>query len=511
MKKLKYSFVLFFLLSLKSLAQNGGKYWIFFKERELQKSVNVSKDAQINRALLGKPIWQASDFGPRSQDIIAIKSNGINPLKTSKWLNAISATLNSEQIEFLKDQSYVSGLKKITSETVLQSLPQEINLLMTFSLAQLKADLLVKENLNGKNVKIGVVDAGFYNAHQETELASLFLNNQIKVSREFVELDKKDFFGEKISDLEVHGTMVLKAIGGLDTLKNAYYGLATQSNYYLARTESSKKESREEEDNWIAAVEWMDSLGVRLVNSSLGYSQGFTDPSENYLPKDMDGFSSVISKGAKIAAEEKGMILVVSAGNEGENRQWKGLLSAPADVEAVISVGANDRNGLKMSYSSVGPEDLAYVKPDISSYSYNGTSFAAPIITGLVACMLQIQPNLDVFTIKSILKESGILFPNPNNYVGYGFPDAGMILSKMNNIQTTKKFEKINGKDEIKILEFSRTSVLVFHKSDSKTVISQEIKNTGVNGFSQSKPKGAKFTTLHADGRTIEIEWDWKE
>ena len=125
-------------------------------------------------------------------------------------------------------------------------------------------------------------------------------------------------------------------------------------------------------------MEWIDSLGVRVINTSLGYAKGFSNPAENYEPTQMDGHTSVISKAAQIATEKKGILLVVSAGNEGDDTNWM-LISTPADAEGVLAVGAtNQKLWNKIGYSSIGPEFLPYLKPNVSCFSLYGTSLAAP-------------------------------------------------------------------------------------------------------------------------------------
>ena len=151
-------------------------------------------------------------------------------------------------------------------------------------------------------------------------LRHLFENKKVKNTKDFFSPPKVDFYGEKKSDGEIHGSLVTTAIAGFNSEKKQLFGLGLKSNFYFARTESSQREARIEEDNWIAAIEWLDSLGVRLANSSLGYAQGFTNPAESYKPEQMDGKTSLIAQGASMAVNEKGMILVVSAGNEGENK-----------------------------------------------------------------------------------------------------------------------------------------------------------------------------------------------
>lgn len=487
------------------------KYWIFFKDRSIANTPNVSENAIENRKKMGLEVFQISDFGPKTSDLVKIKNIGIELKQISKWFNAASANLSDMQVKQLLELPFIKNVSLINSKSTialhdLNKIEKVEEIKLIYALAQIKANVFVENSLNGDHISVGVIDAGFYNANSDMDLDHLFKNNKILGTRDFVNPKKKDFFGEKESDLEAHGTMVLKAICGKK--ENFYQGLATQSKFYLARTESSKRETRIEEDNWIAAIEWLDSLGVRLVNSSLGYTNGFTDPKENYFPENMNGKTTLIAKGAKMAVVEKGMIIIASAGNEGGNKKWKSLVSSPADVEEVISVGAVGRDGEKMDYSSIGPENETFLKPEIAVFSTNGTSLAAPIVTGLVASILQTNPSMSSLEIKKLLSISGNLFPFPNNYVGFGFPDCEKIFLLINDKIKPSKFQKIVKKGVYVLEGKVMTEVLIFHKIDEKIVKSQSFKNIGVHPIEIIKPEGIKQSTLVFNNEIIELVWE---
>jgi hypothetical protein len=255
-------------------------------------------------------------------------------------------------------------------------------------------------------------------------------------------------------------------------------------------------------------VEWLDSLGVRLSNSSLGYAQGFTNPAESYKPEQMDGKTSLIAQGARMAVNEKGMILVVSAGNEGENKIWGGIVSTPGDVEEVISVGANDDNGLKMAYSSKGVENVGFIKPDLTVYSEFGTSLAAPIVTGIVALMLERNPNLKSSEVKEILRLSGSLSTSPNNFVGYGYPDGLKIVNQLENKSfPAEKVETIKGRKSINIKTTEKGGIAIFHKKDKQNVISQEVRQALNGRLEIKKVENVNQMTVVLKDKLIEIIW----
>ncbi len=426
--------ILFFLLFAFSVSHAQEKYWVFFKERDFSETQPVSHKTYENRKNLGLESCQESDFGPSQKLVQELSDAGFKIQNVSRWFNAVSVYLNVYEKVKIQSLPFVKEIRKISNFQNLASIrtsQNEDGLYLSYPLHQINAGAFIEKGWLAEGVDIGVIDGGFFGANADKNLQHLFEHKQVKETKDFFSPPKSDFYGEKKSEGEVHGSMVTTAIAGFNPVKNQLFGLGLKANFYFARTESSQKEARIEEDNWIAAIEWLDSLGVRLANSSLGYATGFTNPAESYKPEQMDGKTSLIAQGARMAVNEKGMILVVSAGNEGENKTWGGIVSTPGDVEEVISVGANDDNGLKMAYSSRGAENVGFIKPDLTVYSEFGTSLAAPIVTGIVAAMLEKNPNFKSSEIKKVLQLSSSLSLSPNNFVGFGFPDCEKIVKQL--------------------------------------------------------------------------------
>jgi len=195
----------------------------------------------------------------------------------------------------------------------------------------------------------------------------------------------------------------------------------------LAKTERSG-EYLIEEESWLAAVEWADLKGADIIHSSLGYTW------QRYWTYQMDGKTTLVSKAAAMASA-KGMLVVVSAGNEGE-LEWR-IISAPADSDSVLAVGAIDpQTGLQAAFSSFGPTADKRLKPDVMAFGScivptangltisEGTSFAAPLVSGFAACLLQHNPQLTPFELRKLIRESGHLYPYFDYSHGYGIPQA---------------------------------------------------------------------------------------
>jgi subtilisin family serine protease len=286
--------------------------------------------------------------------------------------------------------------------------------------------------------------------------------------------------------------------------------MATNAKFYLARTDYSLREYRGEEDNWIAAMEWMDSLGVRLINTSLGYAKGFSDPRENYVPSQMDGKTSAITRAAQIASDKKGIMLIVSAGNEGDDKSW-GIVSAPADAKGVLSVGAtNGKLWNRIGYSSTGPEFLSYVKPNVSCFSLYGTSLSAPVITGFAACILQANPKLSNKELIDLIEKSAHLYPYGNNFVGYGVPLASraLALAKAPYLPSNSRLVTVKGKNcEIDVVS-QDSLVAVYRKKNNKDVLSQQVAKVQNGKVSLKRQNGERFTTIDLRDSVVEVEWD---
>lgn len=507
-----FSIFIFFSSVVFQAEAQQAKYWIMFTDKDTHAQPAISEKCKENRRVLGLQENQFSDLPVSEFYVKNLQSTDIQLFIKSKWLNAVSANLSEQQIEKLKKLSFVKEIIPIDAQTILAKIDKKSDddLRVDFVMKQIGIEHFLEAGLNGKGVNIGVIDAGFYGANDTQTLKHLFDRKQILGVKDYVNPKKKDYFGERESASDFHGTEVLNAITGRNYKENFQIGLATNANFYLARTDSGNKEFRGEEDNWMAAMEWMDSLGVRLINTSLGYAKGFSNPKESYTPEQMDGKTSVIARAAKMAVDEKGIVLVVSAGNEGDDSSWR-IISTPADVDGVIAIGATNELGMKMGYSSIGPEFLTYIKPNISCFSLFGTSLAAPVITGFVACVMQAFPKLTNKEIRAILEKSANLHPYGNNFIGFGIPNAKRALNlaaKKTLTETAQRvIEVAENEKQIEIPIPVGEIAVVFHKKNSMHVITQESIKAKYNFIPLKRNSSVKQTTIMTREEVVEVIW----
>lgn len=488
------------------------KYWIFLKNKDKSAVPAISQLTQDNRQRLGMPLYDELDLPVSKTLELALRENSVNVINRSKWLNAVSAVMTSEQAERIRQLDFVHEVVAIDPGFYIARTQPVEKAQMAPVMSQVQAKAFTKEGINASDVTIGVIDAGFYGADSSLSLAHIFSNKRILGIRDFVKPGRAGdlLFSTAESFSDMHGTEVMAAISGIDDYDEMQYGMATQAKFYLARTDYSLREYRGEEDNWIAAMEWMDSLGVRLINTSLGYAKGFSDPKENYLPSQMDGKTSAITRAAQIASEKKGLMLIVSAGNEGEDKGW-GIVSAPADAKGVLSIGAtNDKIWNRIGYSSIGPEFLSYVKPNVSCFSLYGTSLSAPVITGFAACLLQANPNLSNKELIDVIEKSAHLYPYGNNFVGYGVPLASRALAlvKAPYLPTSSRHIVAKGRNCEVDVTVHDSLVAIYRKKNKKDVLSQQIAKVQNGRISLKRQNGERFTTIDLKDSVIEVEWN---
>ncbi len=372
----------------------------------------------------------------------------------SRWLNgAIVECTNQNLIDTITRVSFIADCQIIYNTTTKSTFDKFAPILLksntqandnseAYGVAWPQTETLnaqyVHEYYNGEGIAIAVLDAGFYNVNSLPCFQHLWDNNQIAEYKDFVDPDSYFFLQH------YHGMKVLSILAGYE--ENTFKGSAIDATYYLYRTEDTSSEYPIEEYNWICAAERADSLGVDIITSSLGY-YSFDDSDLDYDYEDMDGQTTVVVKGAEMAFS-RGMIVVNSAGNEGNN-SWKYIIT-PADGTNVLTVGAMTNDSIIASFSSYGPTYDNRIKPDVvgvgvstglqeldGSYTTgNGTSYSTPVISGLTACIWQANPDMSNTEIINLIKANAHLYDNANNRMGYGIPDFAQCLNLKNSTNT---------------------------------------------------------------------------
>lgn len=517
---------LFFLLLMVAVAiavpvRGQSSYWVVFPDKPiaLRAAALLSPAALESRQQRQIPLVSPQDYPVSTAYLDSLKNRKLKVMAVSKWLNAAAVTLTPVQAQALKYASFVQSLHQINGYfTAARTSTSPNSKNRSKAIAQLQPEALFAAGLTGKGVKIGVIDVGFQGADQHPALATLFAQNNLPAYRDFVNPSQKNPYNLRESRLDDHGTEVLLRLAGDGPDQHARTGLATQATYYLARTEHGKTESRLEEAHFVRALEWMDSLGVRLINTSLGYGTDFDDPSENYQPHQMDG-SSMIAQAVQLAVEEKGMTILVSAGNDGAKRSWQ-FLNTPADAAGALAIGStNAPTWTRQSFSGIGPAFLPYLKPDLACFSAEGTSFSAPVIAGLAACLLEFNPSLTNAKLSQVLRHSGHLYPYGNNYVGYGVPNAGRALAFLQD-----SLDIISAKPPAPLLAITGNTfcyrvtqnraelkqnggIVIYRKKSATQVIRQEKRRLGTRVIHLKRLPGETHTTLQIGPEVMELVW----
>lgn len=375
------------------------------------------------------------DIPVNTRYIDSIASIGVSILCTSKWLNTITiSTNNTDLITTIESLNFVDSVNLTWVEPELKSARMKLESTQAIpydygvSLPQIAAHRgndMHDKGYRGKGMLIAVLDAGFSRVNELKAFDSLWVNKQIVGTRDFINP------GGDVYKEHTHGMAVLSVLGGL--VPETLIGSAPEADYYLIRTEDNASEFPVEMDYWIAGAEFADSLGADIINSSLGYSE-FDINTMNYTTDELDGKTIRVSVGAEIATS-RGMLVVTSAGNEG-NKAWK-RITGPGDALSVLTVGSITKDSTYSTFSSIGPSADGRVKPEVMAIGTqtiiqqptgsigtgNGTSFSGPIISGMAACLWQALPNKTAKEIKDILIENSNMFTTPNDSFGYGIPN----------------------------------------------------------------------------------------
>lgn len=471
MKKIFYIATVFVLL-IELKAQTYTRYFVAFKDKN-NTAYSVSNPLQflsqraINRRSNQGISVTSDDFPPNASYIQSVKNTGAVIMCRSRWFNGVLVQLTSQsQLSAINALSCVQSSKplaKVRSTKKIIPLAQQISSERAASVQSdrfnygqsqnqvymLNGECLHNQGYDGHGMQIGIIDDGFSNAPGLTALDSLFTQNRVIATHDF-------FTGNNsVYNEGGHGTEVLSCIGA--NLPGQMVGTAPLASFYLLRSEIDSTEKITEEYQWNAAIEYADSAGADVINSSLGYTS-FDDGNGSHSWSDLNGKTSVASLSATMAAR-RGMIVCIAAGNEGSNGWQK--ISVPADADSILAVGSVDAGGAYSGFSSRGNSADGRIKPDVAAqgggttvaYTNNsigpgsGTSFASPTLAGMVSCLWQGNPTKKNMEVIAAIKQSATQYQHPDSILGYGIPDfcvADQILKGNNSVFSFIRSEMID-------------------------------------------------------------------
>lgn len=450
---MKKSLLLFIVLYCQFSLFAQQDAWVYLTDKQnvataISNPLSILTQKAINRKNAHAVSIDERDVPVNETYIAQLKNTvGITVLAKSKWFNAVHVRGSETDIKNLKITfSFIDHLdfadKSLNAPKKVQTKKQSKleSILTTFNygsaanqIQMFKGDKLHLANYTGTGMTVAVLDAGFPKVNTMSAFQRLRNAGNLKGSYDFVNRND-DVFNNTTSS---HGTWVLSTMAGY--VENQYVGTSPDASYYLFITEDAPNENPVEESYWVEAAERADSLGVDVINTSLGYTT-YDNPNYSYTTSDMNGYTAFITRGANIAFE-KGMLLVNSGGNSG-NDSWL-IVGAPADAAGVLSIGAVKSDGTYASFSSRGSNIQPTQKPDVVAQGQasfvitendiiataNGTSFSSPIMAGGVVCLWQALPSLNNDEIMQLVRESASQYNVPDSFLGYGIPNLERALT----------------------------------------------------------------------------------
>ncbi|MEJ7728782.1 MAG: S8 family serine peptidase [Polyangiaceae bacterium] len=420
--------------------------WIFFHDKgpalaaRLDDALSARSASLAPRALTRRQRAR-NDGGLDARDLDvwpayldALAAAGARPRATSRWLNAVSVTATPDVLDAIARRPEVRAIQAVARRArdvpwrgvsvraddlpiPLNGGPERYGVAID-QLAMLGIPDLRGCGLDGSGVVVAVLDSGFTLGH------SALTHIDVLAQRDFVKGD--DVVSDEANDVpgqHDHGTSVLGLLAG--QAPGSYMGAAPAVTVILAKTEDISFEQPIEEDWFVAGLEWAEGLGADMATASLGYFDW-------YEQADLDGKTAVTTIAANIAMEN-GLVMVAAAGNAGPEPT---TIGAPADADRLIAVGAVAADGVVTDFSSRGPTADGRIKPDVSARGQddwvvvpgstdqyqqgNGTSYAAPLVAGVVAMLKQAYPALGAAEMQALLTSTATQAGAPGNAIGYG-------------------------------------------------------------------------------------------
>ena len=451
LNKIKTIFIICFLFSLANSIQSQTftKYWVKFKDKNSSPYTIGNPSAYLTAKSIARRAAQGividlTDIPVNQTYINQVNATGAQVFQRSKWMNAAIVIIsNPAQLTAINSLTCVLNVSPVArfsktkaDEEVKLDINNDViqkttnvtsyNYGPSFTQAnQIGADCMHQEGFRGQNMVIAVIDAGFEQANVNPVFDSLRNEGRLLGTRDYVQGNTS------VYEDYLHGANCLSLMAG--NTPGQLIGTAPKASYWLLRSEDVFSEKIIEENNWVVAAEFADSVGADIATTSLGYTT-FDISSQNHVYSDLNGRTSVASIASTMAAR-KGIFVLNAAGNEGGG-SWT-YIGIPADADSICTVGSVDASGVHSGFSSIGPTADGRIKPDLSSMgqgsyvcnpgfnfsSGNGTSYATPILAGAVACLWQANPTKTNMQILQALKASASQALSPDNIYGWGIPN----------------------------------------------------------------------------------------
>lgn len=425
---------------------------VFFADKEdvaasIANPISILTQEAIDRKAMHNTPIDERDVPVNEAYIADIKNaTGITVLAKSKWMNTVYVRGSVTNIENLVDDyAFVTAVEFMDKDLNFGPSPSSLpidkflienqssnNIIYNYGAAanqteMIGTDYLHENDFTGEGVLVAVMDNGFPGVMTNPAFSHIIDDNRLLGTYDFVERQVS------VNGTGSHGINTSSDIGGFLEGSDAFVGTAPDASFYLFVTEDGGSETPAEEAYWVEALERADSLGVRVVNTSLSYRE-FDNSNYDHDYEDLDGQTTLGARGGNHAFD-KGMIMVNSAGNNGSDPfpyVW-----TPADAPGVFTVGAVNSSGNYVNFSAIGPTVDGRIKPDVMAQgrqsavitqggnvsTSSGTSFSSPIIAGSIASLWQSKPEATNDQVMQAVRESAHLFNAPTDQMGYGIPN----------------------------------------------------------------------------------------
>lgn len=529
-----------FLFSVKAQVAPD-KYWVQFTDKNnTPYSINKPEEYLGARAIQRRQDYGIAidqyDIPVNPSYIQAVAQTGATILNPSKWLNGVTVEVTSASVlQAIESLPFVQKTRVLEDDPIKQRIKEETYFSENYvpvsenkndirsyygyatpQIQQLNGIALHTLGFKGQGMWIGICDAGYDYVDQHEAFQSMYNENRFLGAKDFV------YKNGVVYTESSHGTSCLGLMAA--NVPDKYVGTAPLASYFLCRTENVNSENVLEEYNWVSAAEYLDSIGIDVISTSLGYIT-FDNSQFDHVYSDLDGETCVITIGAEIACS-RGILCVSSAGNDGGNAFP--YIAAPADGEHVLTIGAVGSNGERAYFSSIGPTYDGRIKPDVMAHGYgttvvspgegayydgSGTSYACPVLAGMATCLWQARKELQASEIRDALRESGNM-TTPDSYYGYGIPDFMEALNALfleensdfvinsvisvypnpSNGVVDVKLE-IEGKAEVKV--YNQIGKLLYNN-----VVSND-NNNGLDVFLSNLDEGVYFVNVIGDEKNI--------